>query len=289
MNENISLAIIGGTGLYAMDGLSNIAVLNIDTPFGNPSSPIVVGELEDRKVAFLARHGIGHTLLPSEINFRANFYALKSIGVSRVISVNAVGSLRLDYAPGDLVVPDQVFDLTRDRQRSFFGNGLVAHVSVADPFCCDLSNHLATSALACGCTVHQGGTFLTIEGPRFSTKAESNLFRSWGMSIIGMNTAPEAFLAKEAEMCFSVMAHVTDYDTWHASDEPVSVEIVMEQLAKNSQIAQKAIRNLVQRLPLKKACSCENSMKNAFITQPEMIPLDTRRKLDLLIRKYFPE
>lgn len=289
MNDEISLAIIGGTGLYAMNGLKNKSELNIDTPFGRPSSPIVIGELGNRKVAFLARHGVGHTLLPSEINFRANFYALKMIGVSRIVSVNAVGSLRLDYAPGDLVVPDQIFDLTRDRQRSFFGNGLVAHVSVADPFCSELSDLLAAGARTCDYTIHHGGTFITIEGPRFSTKAESNLFRSWGMSIIGMNTAPEAFLAKEAEMCFAVLAHVTDYDTWHSSDEPVSVEIVLEQLSKNSQVAQKAIRDLVQRLPQEKSCQCENGMKNAFITEPGMIPPDTRRKLDLLIRKYFPE
>ncbi len=286
MSETVALAVIGGTGLYSMPGLQDIKEYDLDTPFGKPSAPVVVGTLNNRRVAFLARHGQGHTLLPSEINFRANFYAFKMLGVVSIISVNAVGSLREDYAPGDLVVPDQVFDFTRDRKRTFFGEGLVAHISPADPFCADLSQQLLESIRLTGAAVHQGGTFLTIEGPRFSTKAESQVFRQWGMSIIGMNTAPEAFLAREAEMCYAAMAHVTDYDVWHVIDAPVTVDIILERLAQNVEISRQAIRNLAGSYDEKRSCSCGSALKNTMITHPDRIPPETRQKLSLLVGKY---
>jgi 5'-methylthioadenosine phosphorylase len=211
MEENVALAIIGGSGLYNMAGLENPREHHISTPFGNPSAPIVVGSLEGQRVAFLARHGIGHHLTPGEVPYRSNIYALKSLGAERIVSVSACGSLREEYAPGHIVIPDQVYDNTHGRARSFFGGGWVAHVSVADPFCPDLSRQLESAVTSAGGTVHGSGTFITIEGPRFSTKAESNTYRSWGMSIIGMTCAPEAFLAREAEICYATMAHVTDY------------------------------------------------------------------------------
>jgi 5'-methylthioadenosine phosphorylase len=210
MSETPVLGVIGGSGLYQMNGLTKTETIVLDTPFGKPSAPIVVGTLAGKKVAFLARHGIGHQISPSEVNYRANIYAMKQIGVKRLVSISACGSLREDYAPGHIVIPDQIFDFTRLRQRSFFSEGLVVHIGVADPFCADLSTQVYQALQDAGGTVHQGGTFITIEGPRFSTKGESNLFRAWGMSIIGMTASPEVFLAREAEMCYAVMAHVTD-------------------------------------------------------------------------------
>ena len=285
-SQPILLGIIGGSGLYAMEGLEDVEEHTLDTPFGKPSAPIVVGTLEGRRVAFLARHGIGHHISPSEINYRANIYALKSLGVERIVSISACGSLREDYAPGHIVIPNQLFDFTRNRPRSFFGEGLVAHVSVPEPFCPDLSGHVAAAVEATGATVHRGGTYITIEGPRFSTKAESNIFRSWGMSLIGMTTAPEAFLAREAEMCYAVMAHVTDYDVWHVNEAPVTVDMVLETLRRNLRTAQEAIRNLVKRLPAERHCSCSTALANALITDPKVIPPETRQKLSLLIDKY---
>jgi len=286
--EKISLAIIGGSGLYNMPGLSDTVEYDIETPFGKPSAPIVTGLLEGRRVAFLARHGIGHHIMPGEVNYRANLYALKSLGVERVVGVNACGSLREDYAPGHIVVPDQLFDFTRGRARSFFGEGLVAHIGTADPFCPDLSAGVEQALIAAGATVHRGGTFLVIEGPRFSTKAESNTFRSWGMSIVGMTCVPEAFLAREAEMCYAVMAHVTDYDVWHISEAPVSVEMVIQILNRNTQTAQEAIRHLLKNLPEERSCTCDQALASAIITNPAVIPPETRQKLDLLVGKYLP-
>jgi 5'-methylthioadenosine phosphorylase len=242
MDKHPTLAIIGGSGLYEMPELHDTRDYDLDTPFGKPSAPIVVGTLEDCRVAFLARHGTGHHISPSEINFRANIYALKSLCVERIVSISACGSLREDYVPGDIVVPSQLFDFTRGRKRSFFEGGLVAHISTADPFCKDLSQMVFEAVLKTGAPVHNGGDFITIEGPRFSTKSESNVFRAWGMAIIGMTTSPEAFLAREAEMCYAVMAHVTDYDVWHISEQSVSVEMVIEILHRNTQIAQQAIK-----------------------------------------------
>ena len=237
MTQKISIAIIGGSGLYHMSGLQDVKEDVIDTPFGNPSAPIMTGVVENTRVAFLARHGIGHHLTPTEVPYRANIYALKSLGVERVISISACGSLREDYAPGHIVIPDNIFDYTKDRNRSFFGDGLVAHVGVADPFCSDLSDQVEAAVRATGATTHRGGSFITIEGPRFSTKAESKTYRAWDMSIIGMTASPEAFLAREAEMCYATMAHVTDYDVWHESEAPVTVEMVIQTLNKNTQKA----------------------------------------------------
>jgi 5'-methylthioadenosine phosphorylase len=289
MEQKPVLGVIGGSGLYGMEGLEEVESHEIDTPFGKPSSPVILGDLQGHRIAFIARHGIGHVLTPSEINYRANIYALKTLGTERIISVSACGSLREDYAPGEVVVPDQLFDRTHHRERTFFGNGLVAHISVGHPFCTDLSDLLSQSVSAAEGTVHRGGAFLTIEGPRFSTRAESNTYRAWGMSIIGMTTSPEAFLAREAEMCYAVMAHVTDYDVWHVSEEPVTVEMVVRILKENTQLAQRAIAHLVASLPDDRSCDCGQALKDAFITNPQKIPQETRSKLSLLVEKYFED
>ena len=286
MQTKAQLAIIGGSGLYSMPGLENTQEFDLDTPFGKPSAPIMVGILEGQPVAFLARHGIGHHISPTEINYRANIYALKSLGVQRIVCVSACGSLREDYAPGDLVVPDGLFDNTKGRQRTFFEGKMVVHIGVADPFCPALSDDIFEAVKATGATVHKGGDFITIEGPRFSTRTESNTFRSWGMSIIGMTTSPEAFLAREAEICYGVMAHVTDYDVWHVSEEPVTVEMVITVINKNTEIAQEAIRNLACGPFIEKDCECDQALATALITNPEAIPAETRLKLDLLVKKY---
>jgi 5'-methylthioadenosine phosphorylase len=281
-----TLAIIGGSGLYSIQGLEDARQHDLDTPFGKPSAPIVVGLLEGRPVAFLARHGLGHHIQPSQVNYRANIYALKSLGVERIVSISACGSLREDFAPGEIVIPDQVFDFTHARKRSFFGDGMVAHVSVADPFCSVLSGQLYQATQRTGAVVHSGGTFITIEGPRFSTRAESNVYRSWGMALIGMTTSPEVFLAREAEMCYAVMAHVTDYDVWHISEKPVTVEMVIEILNRNTQLAQQAVRNLARNLPEERSCECGSALAAALITQREAIPAETRQRLGFLVDKY---
>jgi 5'-methylthioadenosine phosphorylase len=286
VQQTPTIGIIGGSGLYHINGLANVRQLDIETPFGKPSAPIFTGTLAGRQLAFLARHGIGHQISPTEVPFRANIYALKSIGVERIVSISACGSLREDYAPGEIVIPDQLFDFTRNRQRTFFEDGLVAHISVADPFCPDLSNRILEAVQSAGGQAHFGGSFITIEGPRFSTKAESNTFRAWGMSIIGMTTSPEAYLAREAEMCYGVMAHVTDYDVWHTSEEPVTVEMVIEILHRNTQLAQNAITHLAQALPAERNCSCPNALASALITQQDRIPSETRQRLSLLVSKY---
>jgi len=284
--DNLTLGVIGGSGLYQMKGLENPRSLQVETPFGPPSAPIIVGTLDGIQVAFLARHGIGHHLSPSEVPYRANIYALKSLGAERIISINACGSLREEYAPGEIVIPDGIFDQTKNRARTFFGEGLVAHVSVANPFCDDLSNQLEDAVRKTGVTTHRGGSFITIEGPRFSTKAESNTFRAWGMSIIGMTASPEAFLAREAELCYATMAHVTDYDVWHESASPVTVEMVLRILHKNTEFAQQALRNVAQTLKPERNCNCGSALADALITDPALIPLETRNKLGLLIQKY---
>jgi 5'-methylthioadenosine phosphorylase len=282
----VQLAIIGGSGLYNMNGIQEPREYFPDTPFGRPSAPIIVGRLRDRSVAFLARHGIGHTLMPGEVPYRANIYALKALGVERIVSISACGSLREDYAPGQIVIPDQLFDHTKDRPRTFFGDGLVVHIGTADPFCEDLSNQLERAIQKTAATVHRGGALITVEGPRFSTRAESQVFRSWGMALIGMTAAPEAFLAREAEICYAVMAHVTDYDVWHVSEAPVSVEIVIQTLDKNTQLAQEAIRNLVTAFETERTCGCNSALAGALITQPDAIAPETRKKLKLLLQKY---
>ena len=286
MTELADLAVIGGSGLYEMPGLRATREHNIDTPFGKTSAPIVVGTLESQRVAFLARHGIGHHITPSEVPYRANIYALKSLGVQRIISISACGSLREEFAPGHIVIPDQIYDNTHKRARSFFGEGLVAHVSVANPFCEDLSDQLESAVRQAGGVTHRGGSFITIEGPRFSTKAESNTYRSWGMSIIGMTASPEAFLAREAEICYATMAHVTDYDVWRVSEEPVTVEMVIQTLNKNAAVAQEAVRILASRLKPERDCDCDHALATALITRKDVIPADTRQKLGLLVKKY---
>jgi len=288
--EPVKIGIIGGSGLYQMPGLSDIEERTIETPFGSPSDAIVIGTLSGVRVAFLARHGRGHRHMPGELNYRANIFALKTLGVERVISVSACGSLREDYAPGHIVVPDQLFDYTKGkRPASFFGNGIVVHISVAEPFCTDLSADLLAAVRRTGAIVHAGGKFITIEGPRFSTKAESHLFRQWGLDIIGMTACPEAFLAREAEMCYATMAHVTDYDVWHEAEEPVTVEMIIRVLNQNTAIAQQALAELVKDLAEKpRTCTCGSALANAIVTTPEMVPNTIRRSLAPLIGRYLP-
>jgi len=286
MNQIPVLAIIGGSGLYDFPALEIVERIEIDTPYGRPSAPILQGMLEGKKVAFLARHGIGHIYNPSEVNYRANIYALKSLGVEQILSISACGSLREDFAPGEIVVPSQLFDYTHLRKRTFFEEGLVAHVSVADPFCPTLSTQLHQTLTSVGATAHQGGAMITIEGPRFSTKVESNTFRSWGLSLIGMTTSPEAFLAREAEICYAVMAHVTDYDVWHMSEESVNVDLVVKTLHKNTELAQQTIIKLVSALGEHKDCSCNHALENAIITSKNYYGDKSVKKLGILLEKY---
>jgi 5'-methylthioadenosine phosphorylase len=286
-SETPRIAVIGGSGLYAMQGLEDVRELRPATPFGAPSDAILVGALAGVRVAFLARHGRGHHISPSEVNHRANLFALKQVGVERVIAVSACGSLREHLPPGAIVVPDQLFDFTRDRPRTFFGGGLVAHISVAEPFCGDLGAELAGAVAAAGGDVRRGGRFITIEGPRFSTKAESEAFRGWGMDIIGMTTSPEAFLAREAELCYAVMAHVTDYDVWHASEEPVTVEVVIRRLRANTALAERALAALIPRLAgLPRTCPCGHALADALITDRARIPPERLAALAPLVGKY---
>lgn len=287
MTEQVVMAVIGGSGLYEMQGLKETHELNIDTPFGKPSAPIVVGTLEGVRVAFLARHGIGHHITPGDVPYQANIYALKSLGVQRIISISACGSLKEEFEPGHIVIPDQIYDNTNNRPRSFFGDGFVVHVGVADPFCNDLSGQLESAVREAGGVVHRGGSFITIEGPRFSTKAESNTYRSWGMSIVGMTASPEAFLAREAEICYATMAHVTDYDVWHVSEAPVTVEMVIQTLTKNTKLAQESVHVLAKSLRQERDCECGQALASAMITHKDVIPPETMQKLEPLIGKYF--
>jgi len=286
MNESPILAVIGGSGLYGFEDLKDVETKEINTPFGKPSSPITLGKLNGKTVAFLARHGIGHIYPPSEVPYRANIYALKSLGVKRIVSVSACGSLREAYAPGHILIPNQIFDYTHKRHRSFFGKGLVAHVSVADPYCEALSDVLEDSLKESGAQYHRGGTYITIEGPRFSTKGESSVYRQWGMDIIGMTAAPEIFLAREAEICYTTMAHVTDYDVWHVSEETVTVDMVIRTLQQNIKLAQETIKNMVDRIDPNLDCNCHHTLRDALITNPQHIDADQRQQLDLLIGKY---
>jgi 5'-methylthioadenosine phosphorylase len=286
MPESLAFAVIGGSGLYSMPGLSDTEAHDLDTPFGRPSAPIISGTLEGQRIAFLARHGVGHQISPSEVNYRANIYSLKALGVERIVSISACGSLREEFAPGHIVIPDQLYDNTRLRARTFFGDGLVAHVGVADPFCWDWSAQLAEAVEASGATLHRGGTLITIEGPRFSTRGESNLFRDWGMSIIGMTACPEAFLAREAEICYATMAHVTDYDVWRVTEATVTVEMVIATLRRNTAVAQEAIRLLARGIRAARPCECGQALADALLTDSSVVPPATREKLDLLVKKY---
>lgn len=287
MDETIPIGVIGGSGLYRMKGLKAVREIAVTTPFGSPSDVLTVGEIEGIPVAFLPRHGRGHVHMPTEVPYRANIYALKKLGVQKIISVSACGSLREHLKPGHIVVPDQVFDFTKQRQNTFFGEGLVAHISIAEPYCAGLSTMLADAVVQLEGTVHRGGSFITIEGPRFSTKAESRVFRSWGMDIIGMTASPEIFLAREAGICYATMAHITDYDVWHESEEPVTVEMVVRQLNANTALAQNVIRDLVPKLvEADYKCECASALATALITQRDRIPTETRDKLALLIAPF---
>lgn len=286
MNKTPVMAVIGGSGLYQFEDLHDVKTLDLDTPFGKPSSPITIGNLNGKPVAFLARHGIGHTLSPTEVPYKANIYALKSLGIKHIVSVSACGSLREAYAPGHIIIPHQIFDFTHKRDRSFFGKGLVAHVSVADPFCEALSDTLEESLEELDAPYHRGGVYITIEGPRFSTKGESSLYRQWGMDIIGMTASPEIFLAREAEICYTTMAHVTDYDVWHVSEETVTVEMVIRTLLKNVSIAQETIKKMVEKIDPTVHCECEDALKDALITQPDHIQPEKRTQLDIFVGKY---
>lgn len=280
------LAVIGGSGLYEMPGLERTQEFFPDTPFGRPSARIITGDLGSQRIAFLARHGLGHRLMPSEVPYQANIFALKMLGVERVISISACGSLRDDFAPGEVVIPDQVYDHTHRRSHTFFSEGLVAHISVADPFCTDLSRQLEKSTEAAGGTVHRGGALITIEGPRFSTRIESNVYRSLGLSLINMTTVPEVFLAREAELCYAVMNHVTDYDVWHVSEAPVSVSMLIDTLNRNTILAQQTIRKLAEALTEERSCECGSALGSAIITNPAAIPAETRQRLLPLVSKY---
>ncbi|MEW6578846.1 MAG: S-methyl-5'-thioadenosine phosphorylase [Chloroflexota bacterium] len=286
--EAVRIGVIGGSGLYHMPELTGVVEQHMETPFGPPSDAVRIGTLAGQRVAFVARHGRGHVRTPSDVPYRANIYALKTLGVERVISVSACGSLREALAPGHIVIPDQLVDWTRDnRGRTFFGDGLVAHISAADPFCPHLSAVLADAVEACGGTVHRGGTYITSEGPRFATRAESALYRSWGFDLIGMTTSPEAFLAREAEMCYAVMAHVTDYDVWHESEEDVSVELVLQTLSANVRLAQRALLAAVERLAgAARDCACDHALANALITAREAVPQETLARLRPIVGKY---
>ena len=286
MNTAVKIGVIGGSGLYEIAGMTNVEEVRPNTPFGEPSDAIIIGELDGRSIAFLPRHGRGHTISPTEIPSRANIYALKALGVEWVISVSAVGSLKEGIHPLDLVVPDQIIDRTKGRVNSFFDGGLVAHVSFAEPFCPTLSNILYHAALDVGANVHQEGTYIAMEGPLFSTKAESNMYRSWGASIIGMTALPEAKLAREAEICYATLACITDYDTWHETEESVTIEMALANLMLNADKAKKIIGLVAARIPEKRECGCAEALENAIITAPEKIPVRIKEDLELLIGKY---
>ncbi|HXI38910.1 MAG TPA: S-methyl-5'-thioadenosine phosphorylase [Bryobacteraceae bacterium] len=281
------IGIIGGSGLYSMPGFEAREEVEIDTPWGRPSDRYVVGQLANKPVAFLARHGRGHRISPSELNFRANIYGMKSLGVERILSLSAVGSLKEEHRPLDFVLPDQFFDRTRGRVSTFFGDGLVAHIGFADPICPQLSEVLHKSARAAGVNAKRGGIYLCMEGPAFSTKAESNVYRSWGMDVIGMTNLQEAKLAREAEICYVTVAMVTDYDCWHPAHDAVTVSDIIANLNQNAENARKVVAAAIAAMPAERTCKCGSSLAHAIITDRELVPGDTRKKLDLIIGKYF--
>jgi len=281
-----TIGIIGGSGLYDMAELTDREEKQIETPFGDPSGPYILATLRGQRVAFLARHGAGHRILPSELNFRANIYGFKVLGVERILSASAVGSLKHEYKPLDIVVPDQFFDRTRGRISTFFGRGLVAHVAFAHPVCGELASVAADSASAVGATVHRGGTYVNMEGPQFSTLAESKLYRAWGMDVIGMTNLQEAKLAREAETCYATLALVTDYDCWHPDHDSVTVDLIIANLTQNAATAQKTIAEAVGRLTGPRTCACRDALATAIITRPEHVPDRTKRELAPIIAKY---
>lgn len=286
-----TIGVIGGSGIYEMEGVADVQELEIDTPFGDPSDKIVVGRLSGVRVAFLPRHGRGHRILPTEVNSQANMYALKSLGVRWILSLSAVGSLKKEIVPGkDIVIPDQLIDRTKSRVNSFFGEGIVAHVAFGDPFCPNVAAILHDSAKDLKLTVHRGGTYVCMEGPLFSTKAESNLHRSWGAAVIGMTALPESKLAREAEMCYAMCSLPTDYDCWYEGHDAVTADMVVQTLLKNADNAKKIVKNAVARLAKKLdvTCACHSSLAHAVVTSPALFPKKTRAKLSFLLDKYFP-
>jgi len=280
------IGVIGGSGLYHMDGLADVSEVEVDTPFGKPSDVLVRGKLGSAQLVFLPRHGRGHRYLPTEVNFRANIFAMKKLGVEQIVSISAVGSLREEIAPGHLVVPNQFIDRTTQRPSTFFGNGIVAHVSLADPFCAVLSQQLVSAAEQAGGQVHRGGTYLCMEGPQFSTRAESHLYRSWGAHIIGMTNLQEAKLAREAEICFATLALATDYDCWNEAAGDVDIDHVLQVLTQNVELAQKTVRQLAHGAPGSRSCSCASSLKNAIITDRSRIPEKVKSELKPIVGKY---
>jgi len=284
--QRAQIGIIGGSGLYDMADVTEREEVNVTTPFGEASAPYLLGTLRGKRVAFLARHGGGHRVSPSELNFRANIFGMKTLGVEYILSASAVGSLKEEYRPADIVIPDQFFDRTKGRPSSFFGRGLVGHVGFAHPFCKILSGIAYESGKRAGATVHKGGTYVCMEGPQFSTLAESKLYRSWGMDIIGMTNLQEAKLAREAEICYTTIALVTDYDCWHPDHDSVTVEMVMSTLAKNATTAQQIIAGAVERLPYDRTCECASALKYALVTRPEMVPDQIKKDLAPIIGRY---
>lgn len=285
-SDQVRIGVIGGSGLYDMDGLADRQEVSLTTPFGDPSAAYVLGTLEGRRVAFLARHGEGHRLLPSELNFRANIYGFKTLGVEWILSASAVGSLQEQYRPLDIVVPDQFFDRTRGRASTFFGRGVVGHITFAHPVCATLSTIVAESAESVGATVHRGGTYVCMEGPQFSTLAESHLYRSWNMDIVGMTNLQEAKLAREAEICYATLALVTDYDCWHPDHDSVTIDMIVQNVTRNADTAQQVIRRSIAQLPMARECACATALSAAIITRPDAIPESTRSELAPIIGKY---
>jgi len=286
MANDIRIGIIGGSGLYEMAGLTDISEVQVETPFGNPSDAYRVGTLEGKRVVFLARHNRSHSISPSELNFRANIYGFKKLGVEWILSASAVGSLKEELRPLDIVLPDQFYDRTKTRISTFFGNGIVVHVSFAHPLCAKLADVIEQGARDSGVPVKRGGTYVCMEGPQFSTVAESNTYRKYGADLIGMTNLQEAKLAREAEICYTTMALVTDYDCWHPDHDAVTVKEVIENLRKNSDNAQKIIRAAVKRLPVDRTCKCGHALQHAIMTDMSKVPEDTKKKIELLIRKY---
>ena len=287
-SDPVTVGVIGGSGLYDMEGLEDVRWVKVKTPFGDPSDAYRVGRLGDRRVIFLPRHGRGHRIMPSELNYRANIYGLKALGARWVISISAVGSMKEEIRPLDLVVPDQFYDQTKRRVSSFFGDGIVAHVGMADPVCPQLADLLETAGRESGATVHRGGTYLCIEGPQFSTRGESRIYRQWGVSVIGMTNMPEAKLAREAELCYATLALATDYDVWHEEHGAVTVEAVIANLLKNVAMAKVVLRRLIPRIGKPCGAGCWEALANAVITSPKAFPPRARKRLALLLDKHFP-
>ncbi|XUX00655.1 MAG: S-methyl-5'-thioadenosine phosphorylase [Dehalogenimonas sp.] len=286
MADTVKVAVIGGTGLYNIEGLTDIKEIDIDTPYGKPSDTIVTGTLEGVCVAFLPRHGRGHRIMPTEIPVRANIWALKYLGVEHIIAINSVGSFKKSVAPGHLLIPDQLIDRTSQRANTFFGDGVVAHIGFAEPFCTEMRKLLYDCAKEAGVTVHDGGTYVVMEGPAFSTRAESRLHKSWGADVIGMTALPEAKLAREAEICYGIIACSTDYDSWHEEETPVTVDMIISTLKANMELSKKIVKLAVGRLHDMRKCDCSTALQNAIVTDPKAIPADRKKHLELIIGKY---